>query len=663
VPNLYIIPEAPLGTVQAEAPEIVFRPSLETIKRTRIWRFMEANGISSYDELIRRSTEDLEWYWDAVDRDLGLRWFRRYDHVLDLSRGIPWARWFTGGKCNITQSCMDRWVDEGKGSRRAFLWEGEDGTTKELTYAQMLASTNKIANGLKGLGFRKGDVVGVYMPMIPEALSTLLACSRIGAIHAVVFSGFSPPALAARLRDSGAKFLVTCDGYYRRGKLVELKKQADAALDASPGVTKSVIARYAKNEVELKTGRDLWLDDVAAGQPDSCEPEVMDAEDPLYILYTSGTTGKPKGSVHVHGGYAAYAGQQTAYLIDVGPGDVLFWPADIGWITGQTWTLYGNLIAGGTALVYDGAFDYPRQDRWWDLIERHRVTVFGTSPTGLRVLMKQGEEGPRSHDLSKVRILAATGEPLNPSEWNWFFRVVGGSKAPLINLTGGTEVGGAFVSPLPIMPLKVSTVGGPVPGLAVDVVDEEGKPVRQVDGYLVVRKPWPGMTRGIWGDPERYIAAYWSRFKDVWFHGDWAMIDRDGYWYLHGRVDDVIKISGYRMGSAEVESILEGHPSVQEAAAIGMPHEVKGEGLAIVVVVRKGFAPSEALRAELKDYVSSQLGKIFRPDDVRFVTELPKTRTGKIVRRVIRAKLLGEEVGDLSTLDNPSSVDALADAR
>ncbi len=648
--------------MKQDASDIVFRPTEEMISRSRIGRFMKGNGISDYEDLIKRSTQDIEWYWDAVDRDLGIRWFRRYDKVLDTSKGTPWARWFVGGTCNISYNCLEKNIEEGRGDSRAFLWEGEDGKMAALTYGEMARRTSKVANALKSFGVRTGDVVGIYMPMIPDALASLLACSRIGALHAVVFSGFSPPALAARLNDSGAKTLITCDGYRRRGKLLDLKRQADAALAASQGVATVLVSGYAGNEVDMTPRRDFWLRDAAGGQEDKCPPEVMESEDPLYILYTSGTTGKPKGTVHVHGGYTAFAGQQAAYLIDEGPGDVVFWPADIGWITGQTWSLYGSMISGGTALIYDGAFDYPRSDRWWDLIERHRVTIFGTSPTGLRVLMKQGREGPRSHDISRVRILASTGEPLNPAEWNWFFEEAGGSKAPIINLSGGTEVGGAFLSPVPILSLKPSTVGGPVPGLATDVVDERGDPVRGADGYLIVRKPWPGMTRGIWGDPERYISTYWSKFEGVWFHGDWAMIDDDGYWFIHGRVDDVIKVSGYRIGSGEVEALLERLPAVQEVAAVGVPHEIKGEALVIVVVLRAGHVPSDSLREEIKNYVADQIGRIVRPDDVLFVSDLPKTRTGKIVRRLIRTALLDEETGDLSTLDNPPAVDAIRKA-
>jgi acetyl-CoA synthetase len=648
--------------VQTGAAGVVFRPSEELVLRSRIRRFMDSYGLKSYDDLIRRSVDDIEWYWDAVDKDLGLRWFRRYDRVLDSSAGIPWSKWFVGGKCNITSNCLEKNIVEGRGGTKAFIWEGEDGKSISLTYDDMLRRTSKIANALKATGVRKGDVVGVYLPMIPDALAALLACSRIGAIHAVVFSGFSPPALATRLNDSGAKVLLTADGDMRRGKLVDLKRQADAALEASPRVRSVLVSRHAGNEVSLKAGRDAWLDDITHDQKDECPAEVMDSEDPLYILYTSGTTGRPKGSVHVHGGYAAFAGQQTAYLVDVGPGEVIFWPADIGWITGQTWSLYGNMIAGGTALIHDGALDYPRPDTFWELVERHGVTVLGTSPTALRLLMKLGKEAPESRDLSHIRILASTGEPLNPAEWRWFFEEAGRSRAPVINLTGGTEVGGAFLSPLPILPLKESTVGGQVPGLAMDVVDEDGRTVRNVGGYLVARKPWPGMTRGIWGDPDRYISTYWSKFKDVWFHGDWAMVDEDGYWFMHGRVDDVIKVSGYRIGSGEVEAVIEGHPAVQEAAAVGLPHELKGEGIFLVVVLKKGSSPSGELREELKDYVAGQIGKIVRPEDVMFVSELPKTRTGKIVRRVIRAKLLDQELGDLSTIDNPESVQAIARA-
>lgn len=640
------------------ATDVVYRPPEGLVKKTRIWRFMDRNGLADYDELIRRSTEDVPGYWDAVNEDLGIEWFRHYEKVLDLSAGAPWAKWFVGGKCNIVHNCLDRHVRDGLSSRAAFRWEGEDGQRLVITYGELLNTVNRLANGLRSLGVRRGDVVGVYMPMIPQAIATMLACSRMGAIHAVVFSGFSPPALAARLNDSGAKALVTADGYYRRGKLVDLKRSSDEALKSCAAITRQVVCRYAGNQVSWKPTRDVWFDDLTTGRPE-LQPEAMESEDALYILYTSGTTGRPKGSVHVHGGYTLFAGQQAAYLIDIQPGDVLFWPADIGWITGQTWTVYGNLIAGGTAVVYDGSFDHPRPDRWWDLIEEHKVTVFGSSPTAIRMLKRSNASPGTSHDLSRLRILASTGEPLNPSEWTWLFEKVGGSSCPVINLTGGTEVGGAFLSPLPIIPLKPSTVGGPVPGIAVDVVDEAGAPARGKDGYVVVRKPWPGMTRGIWKDPGRYIETYWSRFDDVWFHGDWAMVDQDGYWFLHGRVDDVIKVSGYRVGSAEIESALQRHPAVHEAAAVGLPDELKGEALVVCVVLKENHEPTEQLKKELKSFVEEQIAKIVRPDEVKFVKDLPKTRTGKIVRRMVRAKLLGMDPGDLTTLENPDSLEAL----
>jgi len=635
----------------------VYVPDEQAVEGSNVKRFMKRYGIRDYGELIRRSVEDVEWYWRAVVEDLGIEWFSPYRRVMDCSLGLPWTKWFVGGKCNIVHNCLDRHVREGKGDGVAFVWEREDGRSSKVTYSQLLSVVTELAAGMKEMGVKKGDVVGIYMPMCIEAVATMLACSRIGAIHCAVFSGFSPPALATRLNDSGARFLFTADGYQRRGKPINLKASADEALRASPGVERAVVLRYAGIEVPWNGSRDVWLEDVISKGPVPCES--MDSEDPLYILYTSGTTGKPKGSVHVHGGYTVYAGQQTAYLIDMQPRDVLFWPADIGWITGQTWSVYGNLIVGSTSLLYDGSYDFPRPDRWWELVERHHVTVFGSSPTAIRTFMKHGESWLKGHDFSRIRVLASTGEPLNPNEWMWFFEHVGGSRSPLINLTGGTEVGGAFVSPLPILPLKVSTVGGPVPGLDMDVVGEDGRPVRGRDGYVVVKKPWPGMTRGLWKDPERYMEAYWSRFEGMWFHGDWALIDEDGYWYLHGRVDDVIKVSGYRIGSAEVEATVEGHPAVLEAAAVGIPHEVRGETLVVCVVLKKGYAPSETLREEIKTYVATQIAKIARPEQVKFVRELPKTRTGKIVRRAIRARLMGEEVGDLSTLEDPRSLEAI----
>lgn len=638
---------------------VVFEPSAELANKSNISRFMKNNAISDYAELIQRSADDIEWYWDAVNKDLNIEWFKPYSKILDVSRGKPWAKWFIDGKCNIAYNCLDRHVRSWRKEKLAYVWEGENGSKRKFTYSDLYVMVNKLANALKTLGIGKGDVVGIYMPMIPEAIVSMLACSKIGAVHSVVFSGFSAPALATRLNDAAARLLITVDGYYRRGRLVDLKKDVDDALKSSPTVSKVITCRYAGTDVRWNSSRDIWYDELVREQSSDCNCEIMDSEDPLYILYTSGTTGRPKGTLHVHGGFTVFAAQQTAYPIDLKDDDVLFWPADIGWITGQTWTVYGSLILGGTAVIYDGAPDHPKPDRWFRIIEDHGVTIFGASPTVIRLFMKYGRDLVKQHRLDTLRIMASTGEPLNPDEWFWFFENVGKARCPIMNLSGGTEIGGAIVSPLPIMLLKPSTVGGPVPGFDADVFDESGKSVREITGYLVIRKPWPGMTRGLWKDPERYIETYWSTYKDIWFHGDWALIDSGGFWYLHGRVDDVIKVAGHRIGSAEIESILAGHPAVVESAAIGIPHEVKGEVIIAYVVLKQGYSAEESLKEELKTHVVDQVGKIARPEDVKFVKDLPRTRTGKIVRRLIRAKMLGADLGDLSNLENPESVESL----
>ena len=641
---------------------IVFQPSAELTSKSNVRRFMNNNAISDYAELIKRSADDIEWYWDAVNEDLSVEWFKPYTKILDVSNGKPWAKWFVNGKCNIVYNCIDRHIKTWRKDKLAYIWEGENGSKRELTYWDLYAMINKLANALKMVGIGKGDVVGIYMPMIPEAVVSMLACSKIGAVHSVVFSGFSAPALAARLDDAGAKLLITADGYHRRGKLIELKKDVDDALKLSPTVRKAIVCRDAGIDAPWNSSRDIWYDELIREQSSECNCEVMDSEDPLFILYTSGTTGRPKGTMHVHGSFTVFAAQQTAYLIDLKDDDVLFWPADIGWITGQTWTVYGSLVLGGTAVIYDGAPDYPEPDRWFRIIEDYGVTIFGASPTAIRLFMKYDRELVKQHRLDTLRILASTGEPLNPEEWLWFFEKVGNSRCPIMNLSGGTEIGGAIVSPLPIMPLKPSTVGGPVPGFDVDVLDESGKSIRNAAGYLVIRKPWPGMTRGLWKDPERYIETYWSTYNDIWFHGDWALVDSGGFWYLQGRVDDVIKVAGHRIGSGEIESVLASHPAVAEAAAIGIPHEIKGESIVVYVVLKHGYSAQESIKEELKSHVVDQIGKIARPEDVKFVKDLPRTRTGKIVRRLVRAKILGADLGDLSNLENPESVEALGKA-
>ncbi|MFH1328500.1 MAG: acetate--CoA ligase [Candidatus Bathyarchaeota archaeon] len=640
--------------------KIVWKPSEELVEKTNIKRFMNKHGIESYEELIRRSTDDLEWFWDEVNKDLNIEWFKPYEKVLDLSRGLPWAKWFVGGKFNIVYNCVDKHVKTEKSDKLAYIWEGENGEVRKLSYRDLYVEVNRLANALKQLGIRKGDVVGIYMSILPEGIIAALACGKIGAIHTSIFSGFSTSALVTRLKNAKVKMLITADGYHRRGAKINLKETADGAADRVSTVKHIVVYRRLGNEIRWNKNRDLWYHEITVTQPTECQTEMMDSDAPLSILYTSGTTGKPKGVLLTHGGYAALSALQAAYLVDLKYGDILFWPSDMSWIVGQTWVMYGSLSQGGTAMIYEGAPDYPTPDRWWRIIEKHRVTLFGISPTGVRLAMKYGEEWVKKHDLSSLRLISATAEPLNPEPWLWLFKNIGGGRCPLINLAGGTEIGGAIVSPLPIMSLKPSTVGGPVPGIAADVADEDGKSVRLKPGHLVIRKPWPGMTQGLWNDPKRYIEVYWNRFGDVWDHGDLALIDKDGFWYVLGRVDDVIKVSGYRVGPTEIEAALSRHPAVAETAVVGKPHELKGEAIVAYVVLKHGIESRLDLKNELKEQVVEEVGKIARPEDIKFVQELPKTRTGKIVRRIIKAKFIGEkDLGDLSVLENPSAVEEL----
>ncbi len=610
---------------------------------SNIARFMRKHGISDYRELIRRANNDIAWYWDAVNDDLGLEWYRKYDQVYDSSAGLPWTKWFAGGKCNIISNAIDRYADK-QPNKTAYIFSGENGA-KKITYGQLDYEVGRLASALKEAGVGRGDVVGIYLSMVPEAFYAAFACSKIGAVHATVFSGFSAPALRERLADSGAKILVTADGVRRRGKGIDLRSQWSKAVEGT---------RVSK-VVSVGGQDDNNYDDFVKGK-DKCETEIMDAEDPLFILYTSGTTGRPKGTLQVHGGFMSVAAQQTAYLIDMKPEDVLFWYADIGWITGQVWAVYGSAIVGGTSLVYEDALDYPDTTTWCRMVERHKVSIFGAAPTAIRMFMKAGI--PEGKDLSSLKILACTGEPINREAWNWFYERVGGSKCPVINLSGGTEIGGAILSALPVMDLKECTVGAPIPGFDADIFDDDGRSASE--GYLVIKKPWPSMTRGILNDPDRFIATYWSRYGNVWYHGDVVLVDTDGLWYMRGRADDIIKVAGHRIGTAEIEAVVSSHPAVAEAVAVGKPDEIKGEVIVVCIVVKDGFARGN-LEADIAKRVEDTIGKFARPDEVRRVADLPKTRTGKLLRRLVRAILAGEDISgqDLYTVENPASLDSI----
>jgi acetyl-CoA synthetase len=659
--------------------DVVWTPTPEYVDRANVTRFMRAHGIGSYDELLERSVSDLEWFWDAVVRDLNLRFFERYRRVLDRSRGPEWTTWFTGAKVNLAHQCVDVWAERTP-EAVAVIWEAEDGEVRRATYAELRAMTDRLANGLRSLGVRSKDTVGIFLPMAIETVAAVMACSKLGAIWVPIFSGFGPDAVAARLSDAGCRVLITADGSLRKGSRVPMGETAGGAADAAGGVERIVTWRrlgaarvpggpphggtaVSDNETarpgDAADERHVDWDELLAAQPDHFETERLDSEHPLFIGYTSGTTGRPKGVLHVHGGFLVKIAEEVAYQVDLHPGEILHWVTDLGWIMGP-FEIVGALALGATVLLTEGAPTHPGPGRLWETVARHGVTTLGVSPTLIRALIPYGTQHVHEHDLSSLRILASTGEPWNPDPYRWLSREVGGDRLPIINLSGGTEVGACFLSPHPITPLKTGTLRGPALGMDVDVWGPDGKPVARGEvGELVCRQPWPSMTRGIWGDEERYLETYWSRWPGVWVHGDWASIDEDGYWFLHGRSDDTLSVAGKRLGPAEVESVLASHPAVAESAAIGVPHEVKGETIWCVVVLRPDAEPSGDLAKELRRLVGDHLGRSFMPGRVVFAPELPKTRSAKIVRRAIRATAVGEDPGDLSSIENPGSLDEI----
>ena len=643
--------------------DVLWEPSTEVIERSRLKQFMDRHGIETFSELLERADADIEWFWDAAVKDLDIAFYRDYDKVVDLSEGAPWARWWVGARMNIVQSCLDRHRDTPSRHRPAIVWEGEPGDRRTLTYAELDQQVSKLAGGLRRLGVRPGERIGIFMPMCPEVAIAVLAAAKIGAVIIPLFSGYGPEAIATRLRDGEAKVLITADGFYRRGQVVAMKETADRALVSCPTVKKVIVHRRVVRDIPWTHGRDEVWEVLLEEDPDRARTEELDPEDPLMIIYTSGTTGKPKGTLHVHGGFPIKAAQDMAHGFDIGSDDVVFWFTDLGWMMGP-WLIFGTLVLGATMVLYEGTPDFPAPDRLWRMVEDHKVTVLGVSPTLVRSLMTHGDEPPASHDLSSLRILGGTGEPWNPEPFEWYFKKIGGGRIPIINYTGGTEISGGILCGNVITHLRPCSFAGPLPGMAADVVDADGRSVRGEVGELVIRNPWPGMTRGFWGDRDRYIETYWRRFEGLWVHGDWAYVDpEDGLWYVLGRSDDTIKVAGKRLGPAEVESVLVGHPAVAESAAIGVPDELKGEALVCFVVLRRGHEPDKALAGELQDLVASALGKPLRPKAVHFVVDLPRTRNAKILRRVVRSVYTGKDPGDLSSLENPSSLAAIGATR
>ncbi len=619
---------------------MIWEPTREFSEQTNVWRFMQRLGFHDLAQFLRFSWEQPEEFWDEMMREMDVEWFAPYRKVLDASRGPEWAQWFVGGKLNIAHNCLGRWAET---DRVACLWEGESGETRRVTFAELQVETNRVSNALAAMGIGVGDRVALAMPMVPEILSILYGCLQLGAIVVPIFAGFGSGAIATRLEDSGARVVFTADHLERRGKSLPLLEKVLEKLPAA--VERVVVLRYRGGDIGAHTS---W-EDFLAGQAAEAPTASLDSEARAFLLYTSGTTGKPKGTVHTHAGCLAQMGKEIWLAFDHRDSDRFFWLSDIGWMMGP-WTILGNHLFGGTIFLYDGAPDFPTPMRLWEVIERHGITTFGVSPTAIRALSRSGGELPA---MASLRLLGSTGEPWDDASWMWFFERVGRRRCPLINISGGTEIVGCFLMPMPIQPLKPCTLGGPAPGMAAEVVDENGVPVRGRTGYLVCTRPSPSMTRGIWNHPERYIETYWSRFPGWWYHGDWASIDEDGYWFLHGRADESMNVAGRKVGPAEVEEAMMQHPGVAEAAVIGAPDEIKGEAIVGYAVAKPG-ATLEA--AAICATVAQVMGQVFKPREVRIVAELPKTQSGKIVRRLLRQKYLGEALGDLSTVANPWSV-------
>jgi acetyl-CoA synthetase len=628
-------------------PQWVWEPSREWVESTNVWQFMQRLGFADREEFLEFSRSNPEQFWHAMVQEARIEWSPPYTQVLDASRGIEWCRWFTGGALNIAWNCVDRHIEA---PRPACIWEAENGEIRTVSFCEISAESNRLAHGLRSLGLKKGDRAAVCMPMTPEVMTILYACFRIGVIAVPIFSGFGPGAIATRLEDSGARVVFTADSLERRGKPVPLKEKVDQALQRATAVEHVIVQAYRGGDMGWLEGRDIrWQEMVAAGGPQELVCELLDSETPAFILYTSGTTGKPKGTVHTHAGCLAQMTKEIFLGFDHKPDDRFFWLSDVGWMMGP-WTIIGNHNFGGTIFLYDGAPDYPTSDRLWQMIERHQVTTLGISPTAIRMLMRTSH--PDEHEMRSLRVLGSTGEPWDDASWLWYFEHAGKRRCPIINISGGTELAGSFLFPLPIQPLKPSSLGSPAPGMATDIFDEHGRSVRGRMGYLVCTGPVPSMTRGIWGDPQRYLDTYWSRFPGVWYHGDWASVDEDGCWFVHGRADESMNVAGRKVGPAEVESALIEHPAVAEAAVVGVPDEIKGEAIVCFVVTKADVAPDELSRL-----VCDQLGPTFRPKAVHVVDELPKTQSGKIVRRLIRQMYMGQEPGDLSTVANPGVLD------
>ncbi len=659
--------------------EVVYEPSREFVESTNVWAFMREHDIDDYDELIERTTTDVEgveasgvdWFWDEIVDYLGIEFYEEYDAVRDDTDGPQFTDWYPGGTINVAHNVLDRHADVESPHRNrvACIWEGEPGETREVTYHELHREANRVANALEERGIETGDTVALYMPMIPEVVSILYGCFKVGAIAVPIFSGFAADAVATRIADAEARVLFTADGFYRRGSHVYLKGTADDAIEEAGHVEHTIVySRLSDREggvpIPWDDDRDEWWDETVNRQDSTYETKELDSSQESMLLYSSGTTGQPKGIVHTHAGVLTQCAKELYFGFDHKPHDRFFWVSDIGWMMGP-WMLIGNHAFGGTTFMYEGAPDHPDPDRFWELIDRHGITVFGISPTAIRALRKRGEEWLDGHDLSSLRLLGSTGEPWDPESWRWFHEAVGRGECPIINISGGTEICGCFLMPMPIQSLKPCTLGGPGLGMAIDIVDEDGESIADTNerGFLVARDSCPSMSKSLWSGDERYLEEYWRTWDDCWNHGDWAQQDEDGFWFLHGRSDDALNVAGRKVGPAEVEGALIDHEAVNQAAAIGAPDDTTGTAVVAYVVLEPDELPAEDLRDDLREHVGEELGKPFRPREVLFVDEFPKTQSGKIIRRAIEATYNDEELGDMSSIENPEALEKIERAR
>ncbi len=642
--------------------KVAWKPNQKWIAESNLQAFMDKHNITDYDTLFQKSIEDIAWFWDAVMDDLNIEFYKPYKKIVDFKKGPEFPTWCVGGKMNIVHNCLDKWQNSPNRNRVALRWEGEEGEVKIYSYADMYREVNRCANGLRSLGLGKGDAIGLYMPMIPELAIAFLAIIKIGGVILPLFSGYGPTAVATRLADADAKAVITADGALRRGKVVEMKPHVDEALLHATSVKNVIVVDRINNEnVSWVQGRDHWWHEFMPFQSPHAETEKTAAEDVLMIIYTSGTTGRPKGAVHTHCGFPIKSAQDMFHPMDVKPEDTMYWMTDMGWMMGP-WEVFGTMLIGATMVFYDGAPDFPDVERVWQLVENHGITHLGISPTLIRALKPHGAGPVKKCDVSSLRAVGSTGSPWDPESWMWLFETVLNSKKPILNYSGGTEISGGIVCGNFFKPLKPCAFSGPVVGMDADIVNEDGEPLRNAVGELIIRKPWIGMTRGFWKDKQRYLESYWSTYKGVWRHGDFAAIDKDGLWYILGRSDDTIKVAGKRLGPAEVEAIVNAHEAVRESAAIAVPHPLKDNEVVVFCVLNTDVNPDERLRETLLELIIAELGKPLKPKEIKFVTALPKTRNAKVMRRVIRAAYLGENPGDVSSLENPDTVDAICQA-